>query len=191
MQARMVFCNIMEQCITQITPGLWPRGAFRKPMDLLPFPHIELTSSLPAPTQRELPSYPKYYHKAEMELRIDSAGWGQGAGAHSLLSATGALQHWLASEALGWIGKLYSKGVVGDDSEDKSMKAAPGALTGGTKLCWGFRSGLGVIVRHSETWFVWVLVHTACKGASTGNLSIPQVLPSLCFETSSLIGLIR
>lgn len=48
-----------------------------------------------------------------------------------------------------------------------------------------------MIVRHSETWFVWVLVHTACKGASKGNLGIPQVLPSLCFETSSLIGLIR
>lgn len=48
-----------------------------------------------------------------------------------------------------------------------------------------------MIVRHSETWFVWVLVHTACKGTQKGNLGIPQVLPSLCFETGSLIGLIR
>lgn len=48
-----------------------------------------------------------------------------------------------------------------------------------------------MIVRHSETWFVWVLVHTACKGTQKGNLGIPQGLPRLCFETGSLIGLIR
>ena len=84
-------------------------------MDLLPFSHIELTFSLPAPTQRERPFYPKYYHKTEMELGIDSARWGQGTGAHSLLSTAGAHQHGLASEALGWIGKLYFKGVVGHD----------------------------------------------------------------------------
>lgn len=89
----MVFCYIMEQCITQITPGLWPRGAFRKPLDLLPFSHIELTFSLDVPTQRERPFYPKYYHKTEMELRIDSARWGQGAGAQSLLSTAGAHQY--------------------------------------------------------------------------------------------------
>lgn len=53
MQASMVFCNTMEPCITQTTSGIWPRRALRKPMDLLPFHHIELTSSQSATTQRK------------------------------------------------------------------------------------------------------------------------------------------
>lgn len=77
-QASMLFCNTMEQCVTQITSGLRPRRALRKPMHLLPFPHIELTFSLSATTQRKQPFYPKYDCKVRTGLRSGFSKVGEG-----------------------------------------------------------------------------------------------------------------
>ena len=107
LQASMVFRNIVERCIIQIRPGLWPRTVLRKITDLLPFlAHWAQIFSVWLESQREnWTFYPKYDCKtvAQRLFRRDRScdRLGQGRGRASGWVAG------LGSEAVGWICKSH------------------------------------------------------------------------------------
>lgn len=113
----MVFHNIVELCIIQIRPELWPRTVLRKITDPLPFlARGAHGSSLSAWNHKEETEHftqniiVKQWHKGSFQETSPAANLGE-VGAERLNRVKGSGQG-LGSETVGWICKSGFKRAV-------------------------------------------------------------------------------
>ena len=157
LQASMVFHNIVELCIIQIRPELWPRTVLRKITDPLPFlAHWAQIFSVCLESQRgNWTFYPKHYCKTVAQRlcqRDKSCGkLGQGRGR---TSESGDRQR----PGLGLRNRALDLQITFQTSSEIQLgrsvyeNSTWGYCGGNAKLRWGFSNSSDTVVRYGERW---------------------------------------
>lgn len=151
LQASMVFRNIVEPCIIQIRPALWPRTVLRKITAPLPFlAHWAQTFSVWLESPKGNWNTPNIVVKQRHEgslLRYSWVRWRQSL--------------WICDRqrpGLGlWSPRLDLQITFQMSSEiqlRRSMYESStwGSCSGNAKLCWGFQNPSDGAVRDGEVW---------------------------------------